>query len=134
MKAINMEAEFKRQTSNYRPRASFKRGQRLMFRRKLANENRSMVWVHKDRHEEIARFADATGLTMSAITDAMIRFALSNAVVINDEGHDVELKAYLDSILGVQETTDEMIKALEEERENQTVAFEGAEDATDQEG
>jgi len=127
MKAINMEAEFKRQTSNYRPRASFRPGQRLLFRRKLANENRAMVWIHKDRHEEISRFADATGLTMSTVTDAMIRFALNNAVVIKDEGQDVELKDYLDSILGVQQVTEETIKALEEERENQTVMLDTAE-------
>jgi len=122
-----MEAEFKRQTSNYRPRAQFRRGAKITFLRKLVNENRAMVWVHKNRHEEIARLAEATGMTMSAVTDALIRYALANTAIINDSGEDVDLKQYLDALLGIQQVTDETIKDLQDHREESVVILEGVE-------
>lgn len=51
--------------------------------------------------------ADATGIPMANITDALLRFALGQMVVVDDEGRDVELRKYMDDVMGVQEVESE---------------------------
>ncbi|MDE2233230.1 MAG: hypothetical protein KGJ90_03835 [Patescibacteria group bacterium] len=107
------EHQFDRQTSRYRPRVTFKKNLQLVFRRKLGKENRAMIWIHQDRHAEIDRLAEATGLTMTQVADVLIRFALNQMVVIRDDGTDEELKKYLDDQLGISEVPIEAIQSLE---------------------
>ena len=108
-----VEGSFKRQVSKHKPRASFRNGARLLFRKHLSQQNRSIIWVHKERHAEIERLADATGLTMATVADTLLRFGLANAVVIDDEGKDVELKEYLDRLMGVEMVDKETIDAID---------------------
>ncbi len=95
------ESKFRQQTTNHRSKASFRSGQKLIFRKKLSGENRAIVWVHRERHREVERIAEGTGLTMAQVTDVLLRFALANAIVVGDDGKDHELKEYLDSLLGI---------------------------------
>lgn len=97
------ERQFKYQTSRYRPRATFKKDVQLVFRRRLSKENRAMVWIHQERHAEIDRLAEATGLTISQVADTLIRFALNQMVVVCDDGTDVGLKEYMNDQLNVSE-------------------------------
>ena len=102
---LAIEKAFERQTSKYKPRTAFRPNIALVFRRRLNAENRSMVWIHKERHDEIDRLAEVTGLTLSTVTDTLLRFALNNIVVVTDEGKDIELNAQgiLKSGLSIQE-------------------------------
>lgn len=107
----NAERQYEHQTSRYKPRVSFKKSTRLVFRRRLGKENRAMIWVHKERHDEISRIADATGLTISQVTDTLVRYALEQMVVIDDEGKDHELREYLDDQLAIRAVPNEVIAA-----------------------
>lgn len=62
-----------------------------------------MVWIHQERHAEIDRLAEATGLTISQVADTLIRFALNQMVVVCDDGTDVGLKEYMNDQLNVSE-------------------------------